>query len=61
MSFRNQSSQTRFEFVLARDLGKTRAEMMANMSEPEIILWRVFYEVEAEEADRAAKESKKAF
>ena len=41
--------------MLARDLGKTRQELLDGVSATELQLWRVFYEVEADEARKAAE------
>jgi hypothetical protein len=40
-------------FVLARDLGMTRAELGRRMSGPELIAWQGLYLLEQDERERA--------
>lgn len=39
--------------MLARDLGKSHTQLLADLSSQEIATWRVLYEVEYEEAQEA--------
>lgn len=43
-------SETRFKFVLARDLGMTVAELETNMTQFEFRHWKGLYNREAEES-----------
>lgn len=43
--------------MLAEAMGRSHAELMASVSKTELIKWRVLREVEAKEADDAAKKN----
>jgi hypothetical protein len=55
MNFQDPTSQKRLEFMVARAMGRTHAELMHGISDHELMDWRALYEVEAEEAEQAAK------
>lgn len=48
--------ESRFELMLARDLGKTRAELRALLPTSEFVDWIALYNLEA--AERAAEANK---
>lgn len=54
--FRDKTRSERFEFVLARDLGKTHAELMHGTSARELVWWAALYKLEAEERERQQRE-----
>src|ERR1044072_217214 len=54
-SFEDHKSPRRFEFTLARDLGKTRSQMKSELSAVELAEWRLLYEVEFKEHDEERK------
>lgn len=55
-NFKTQNSQTRFEYFLARELGRSHAELMHSLSAREMLWWQAYYAIEAEEQDAAMNE-----
>ena len=49
----SRDAALRFEFVLARDLGMTRAELLLRMSGSEFAHWMALYQLEHREQQRA--------
>ena len=56
VSFRSTESQIRFEYFLAKELGRSHAELMHSLSAREMLWWQAYYELEAEEQDAAMNE-----
>jgi hypothetical protein len=47
----------RFQYSLARELGKTRAELVRSMSTSEFIGWIAYFKLEQEDQKRQAEDA----
>lgn len=52
-----EEAEATFEFILARDLGMTVAELRRRMSTREFAEWLAFYSVENREQERLARQA----